>query len=136
MNSKNKKISLSKLDIIGSPKGDVYKILKRSSNNFNTFGEAYFSWINPKQEKGWKRHKKMQMNLVVPHGIVEFTFTENMEEKERYIFTIGEGSYNLLTVKPNIWFKFKCISNYRALVLNLADIEHDPEESENMEINQ
>ena len=36
--------------------------------------EIYFSWINKKAIKGWKLHKKMSMNLVVPIGKVKFVF--------------------------------------------------------------
>ena len=42
--------------------GDVFHILKKSSSNNFSFGEAYFSFIDYNVIKGWKFHKKMVGN--------------------------------------------------------------------------
>ena len=72
------------------------------------------------------------MNLIVPVGNVKFKFTvDGCEYRE---FSIGDLNYKRITVPPGIWFSFEGLSkeNY---VVNVSNILHDPEESENIELN-
>ena len=109
--------------------GDVMHGLKSEDDGYNGFGEAYFSWINFSAVKAWKKHRKMNMNLIVPVGHVLFVFLDETkkifcEEK------IGSDRYGRLTVPRNTWFGFKGLSNPSSLLLNIADISHDPAEVE------
>ncbi len=90
------------------------------------FGEAYFSWIEPGAVKAWKIHQRMTLNLVVPVGTVLFVFQlpgSGMRTEE-----IGEVNYSRLTVPPGVWFGFQGRAAVPSLLLNLADIAHDPGE--------
>ena len=106
--------------------GDVYHILKQSDQCFDGFGEAYISFIEYDHIKGWKRHLRMSMNLVVPFGLVEFYFTEDFSSFRK--FTIGTTCYSRLSVPPSIWFAFRGMSEPTSIILNIASIEHDPDE--------
>ena len=126
----NNHVKIQKLATIPLAKGDVRHILKKSDESYNGFGEAYFSWILPNEKKGWKFHKKMTMNLVVPVGRVLFQFTKDIEDQSNLMSTeIGEDNYRLITVKPGLWFSFEGWGESSSLVLNIANIEHDPDES-------
>lgn len=109
--------------------GDVLHILNSKESDFKIFHEAYFSIIKSNYIKGWKLHKEMTMNLIVPIGNVQFIF---YSEKGELLLnkTIGEHNYCRLTVPPNIWFGFKGLSNKDSLILNIADMLHNPEEVE------
>ncbi len=122
-----------KLSEIQTDKGNVMHVLKENEDAFKKFGEAYFSWIKPKAVKGWKKHSKMTMNLVVPIGNVKFVFfNSNLEVNKEYI--IGEDNYIRLTVPPNIWFGFKGLGLKNNLVLNISSILHDPDEVDTQEL--
>ena len=121
------KIKLTPLDTISVQGGDVRHILKKDSENFFGFGEAYFSNIEFNTIKAWKKHSRMTMNLVVPVGKILFIFVDQDGESIRRE-VIGEDSYKLLTVPPGIWFGFKGLKVGKNLLLNLADIVHDPRE--------
>jgi dTDP-4-dehydrorhamnose 3,5-epimerase len=43
---------------------------------------------------------------------------------------LGEGSLARLTVPPGIWFGFKGLGLGVSLVLNIADIPHEPTEAQ------
>ena len=49
-------LSISKLDCFSSDKGTVMHAIKKNSNGFAGFGEAYFSTVNFNNIKGWKKH--------------------------------------------------------------------------------
>ena len=120
-------ILLTPLKTINTDGGNVRHVIKTTDKNFKGFGEAYFSNINSGSIKAWKRHNKMSMNLVVPLGSVKFVFYDDEQslvlEKE-----IGEKNYSLITVPPGIWFGFMGIGSSDSIVLNIANIIHDPEE--------
>ena len=115
-------------------KGNILRIIKKDSKGYKGFGEAYFTWINPGKIKGWKKHDKMILNLVVPLGKVKFVFFSEINETFRS-FIIGENNYYRLTVPPKIWFAFKGISKTKSLVLNFANISHKSDTIKKMSLN-
>lgn len=130
-------ISVTDLPAVIHPKGNIFHVIKASDNDYMGFGEAYFSTINPGEVKGWKRHSKMTMNLVVPVGAVEFAFSGNLATCGEYeILTLSPNNYKRVHVPPGVWVAFKCVSAEPAVVLNMASIEHDPLEADNVSLSQ
>ena len=125
-------VILTPLKQINHQKGDIFHAMKRSDAGYDGFEEAYFSTINTGDIKGWKKHTKMTLNLIVPVGEIEFiVYDEDKEEFES--IKLSQKNYQRLTVKPNVWMAFRGIGSYNML-LNIASIEHDPEESINKSI--
>ena len=133
-NLKNDQILITPLSQIHAEGGDVYHALKQFDFGYNGFGEVYFSWIDEGYFKGWKRHLKMTMNLVVPVGNVNFIFYSNQGDLLQHEL-IGENNYVRLTVPPGTWFGFRGQYSPKSLVLNVANIPHDPNEVERLPIN-
>ena len=131
-------VILTPLKRIYHPKGSIYHGLKKSGVGFAGFGEAYFSEIKGGKVKGWNRHKKMILNLVVPMGEVTFVIYDDIEESgsKGFFFkvTLSQTNYQRLTVPPGLWLAFKGKSNDINLILNIADMEHDPDEIEKMDL--
>lgn len=122
-------VKINDLNIIKHTDGDIYHCLKNDDNGFSEFGEIYFTCINYKKIKAWKKHTLMTMNLVVPYGEVKFVFHKN---EEFFEITLSQKNYKRLTVSPNIWFGFKGLGESFSLVANIANIKHDPLESEKL----
>ena len=128
-----KYISLKK---ISNPLGDVWHAIKSSESEYAGFGEAYFSFIEKGKIKGWKKHKKATLNLVVPVGEIKFfAYDEEQEDKHSKLssFTLSEENYFRLTVPSGIWLAFKGLKE-RNMLLNVSDYSHDPSEVEAIEI--
>ena len=129
------KIILTPLRQIHTPKGDVFHGMKKSDVGYDGFGEAYFSWINNGSVKAWKCHTKMTMNIIVPVGKVRFVF--HLEgTKEFRVEEIGDNRYIRLTIPPGIWFGFQGISSRQSLVLNIANILHNPNEIKRLNLSE
>ena len=106
--------------------------MKKSDIGFSGFGEAYFSTIKKNEIKGWKKHTKMTLNLIVPIGEIEFViYDEN--KKTFFNIKLSPNNYQRLTIQPGLWVAFRGIETYNML-LNIADIEHDPLEAINCAI--
>lgn len=125
-------VILTPLKQIHNPKGDVFHAMKKSDVGFDSFGEAYFSTIHKGDIKGWKKHTLMTLNLIVPIGEIEFIVYDE-QKHDFFKVKLSQDNYQRLTVKPNLWVAFKGLGEYN-LLLNLASIEHDPHEAQNIEL--
>lgn len=123
-------VILTPLKQIQHPKGDIFHAMKKSDIGFNGFGEAYFSTINKGDIKGWKKHTKMVLNLVVCQGEIKFVIYDDIKNKF-FSASLSHKNYQRLTVSPGLWMAFQGIDDSNML-LNLANIEHDSCEAENI----
>lgn len=126
-------VIITPLQRIPVPGGDVLHAMKSMEDTYEGFGEAYFSIIEKDVVKGWKKHNRMTLNLVVPCGNIEFVFVDRQGTIREE--TIGERNYARLTVPPGIWFAFRGLSNSTNLALNIANIPHDAGEVERVDVN-
>ncbi len=125
--SKLDKIIVTENKVIKVDGGDVMHGMKSIDPGFKGFGELYFSWVQNNYIKAWKKHKVMTLNLVVPFGKVEFLFYDEGFNNFKKIIISAEN-YKRITVPPDIWFGFKGQYEEFSLVVNCADIVHDPSE--------
>lgn len=126
-------VSVTKLPRVKNVKGDILHVLKSSDDEYKGFGEAYFTTINHNDIKGWKEHKEMVLNLVVPVGGVRFYFFDR-ETKNSVSYQISEVNYERITVAPNVIMAFEGLMPGVNLILNVASIKHDPAEAINHDI--
>lgn len=132
-------VSITPLSEIDTKGGAVLHAIKRSDHGYSGFGEAYFSKIEYKAIKGWKQHKKMVLNLIVPIGKVRFILYDdrkNHTNQFQAVVLSGKSEYARLTVPPMIWVGFQGLDSEPSLVLNVASIEHSPEEIERKELDE
>jgi len=131
---KHEKIILTPLKIVKNQKGDILHGMKKSDDEYNGFGEAYFSRVNKGVIKGWKKHLRMVLNLVVPIGIIEFVIYDEGKD-EFYNIVLSNENYCRLTVYPGLWMAFRGLSNENML-LNIASIEHIKDEAVSVDLNE
>ena len=130
-------VYVTPLKQIFHPKGDIFHAVKNTDPGFNGFGEAYFSTIKPSMIKAWKRHFNMTLNLVCIKGEIHFVLYDDREGARSYgqfmEVTLSPAKYYCrLTVPPRVWMGFKGTDGSDSLLLNIADIPHDPTEQENI----
>jgi len=130
-------VFITPLSIINTPGGDVMHAMKQSDPGHIGFGEAYFSQVEYGAIKAWKRHREMTLNLVVPVGEVRFVLYD--DQKGRHTFqelVISPSNYCRLTVPPMVWVGFQGLNPKGSILLNIANLEHDPLEVDKQEISQ
>lgn len=118
-------------------RGDILHMLRSDSPLYSIFGEVYFSNVNHGAIKAWKRHKKMTQLFAVPSGrinLVVFDDRTNSPSKGgiEEIVLGRPDQYYLVRIPPMLWYGFQGISETPALLVNCADITHDPNESEQL----
>jgi len=133
-----KGVTQTPLKIIEISGGDVLHAMRASDHDFINFGEAYFSTIEYNAIKAWKRHHQMTLNLIVPTGAVRFIMYDdrvnsatsgNFQE-----IILSTNKYYRLSVPPMVWMGFQGVGQNINMLLNIADIEHDDNEVDRMEL--
>ncbi len=127
-------IRIAPLKIIPTEGGDVLHALKSTDAEFQGFGEAYFSQVKQGAIKAWKRHREMTLNLVVPIGRIKFVIfddrSDSISKGEFDCIELSKEDYFRLSVPPMLWVGFKGIANEDSMLLNIANMPHDPKESD------
>ena len=131
-------VLLTPLKQIAHPKGDVFHAMKCVDPGFEGFGEAYFSSIINGLVKAWKRHSKMTLNLVCIVGKIHFVLYDGREDSPTFgkfmEATLSPDSpelYRRITIPPGVWMAFMGIAEGKSILLNVANIPHDPNEQVN-----
>lgn len=134
-------VLLTPLKQINNPKGDVYHAMRCFDPGYIKFGEAYFSSIFCGLIKAWKCHSRMTLNLVCMVGKIHFVLFDGRKSSSTYgsfmEVTLSPESSNLyrrITIPPGVWMAFIGISKGKSMLLNVADIPHDPQEQVNIPI--
>jgi len=127
-------VLLTELKIISHPKGNILHAIKCSSQGYYGFGEAYFSTVKKGEIKGWKKHNKMVLNLIVPIGAIKFVLFDDRVESgslgKFFEIQLSNNNYYRLTVPTGVWMAFEGVGEHLNLLLNVANIEHSPDEAE------
>ena len=103
-------VTVTKLKRIHHPKGDLLHAMKSSDIGFSGFGEAYFSSIKKGETKGWKKHKSMILNIIVPVGAIEFIIYDEGNDKYLKII-LSNKNYKRLTIEPGCGYVFQELIN-------------------------
>jgi dTDP-4-dehydrorhamnose 3,5-epimerase len=122
---------------IANNRGSVLHMMRRDSELFKQFGEVYFSEIHPEKIKAWKRHKKQTQNLAVPLNNIRLVIYDNRPTSSTHgsiaEYELGRPDhYRLVHIPPMLWYGFQAFSGETALIVNCADLPHDPEDTESL----
>ena len=124
-------VLVTKLRRLPTAGGEVRHALKRSDAGFAGFGEAYFTCIERDIVRGWKKHHRMVSNLTVAHGAIRFMIRDASGAVMALLLSPDADVTHLrLTVPPGLWLAFGGLAPGVSVILNLADLEHDPAEAE------
>lgn len=119
---------------IATEGGPVLHMLRMDGPLFSSFGEVYFSIVQPGAVKAWKYHRLQTQNFAVPHGLIEVVLFDGREGSPSMgrleSFLLGRPeNYRLLQIPPGVWYGFTCRSGDAAVLANCADLPHSPGEA-------
>lgn len=117
------------------PKGDIFHALKSTDEGYVGFGEAYFSQIKSGEVKGWKRHNRMTLNLIVPVGKIKFVVYDERDGSSTYgqfqeIILSPVENYQRLTLAPGLWMAFQGMDDKISMLMDIIPEPHDPSEAD------
>src|SRR6056300_510694 len=98
MNKNIEGIKISPLKIISDHRGSVMHMLRNDSENFDKFGEIYFSTIFKDRIKAWHLHKEATLNYVCVYGKVKLVLFDNRKASKSF------GEYQEIFLSPENYF--------------------------------
>lgn len=128
-------VTFTRLPKITASGGHVLHGIKKSDPTYAGFGEVYFSQIETGALKGWKRHRKMVMNIIVVVGSIDF-FIYRQESSVLTHINCSSENYGRLTVDAGLWVAFRGMGSSQSMLMNVASIEHDPTEADQINAGQ
>ena len=135
-------VYLHPLKQITVPKGDLWHAFKASDEGFYGFGEAYLTQIKSHQVKGWKRHNRYVLNLVVLFGVVKFVIYDDREGsitrgQFQEIVLSPRDNYQRLTVASGLWMAFAGVdTNQTSMLMDFIPELHNPDEADRKELSE
>ena len=127
-----KEIKIKNLSVISNKKGDILKGFMKSENLLTDVQEVYFSEIHPKEIKGWKMHKIITCNLIAVYGKIKIVIQKS--DNDFITEIISKENHKMITIPPNYWFSFQCVSKETSLLANVTDHEHSDSESKQIDL--
>ena len=133
-------VKITPLRQIKDNRGKIMHMLRSDHSLFKSFGEIYFSTVNPKILKAWHLHKEATLNYVCVYGKVKLVLFDERKKSETFgnyqeIFLSPEN-YSLITIPPNIWNGFKGLHKDHSIIANCLNLPHNEEEMVRSEINE
>lgn len=130
-------LRLTQLREISDGRGSVLHLLRNDAPDFVGFGECYCSETLPGAVKAWKRHRLQTQNLAVPVGRLRLViFDDRASSPTRGALEVLElgrpHHYARVCIPPGLWYGFLALGGAPALIVNCADLPHDPQESERL----
>lgn len=122
---------------IPDERGAVMHMLRVDKAPFSQFGEVYFSCINDRAVKAWRRHQRMTVNLTVVAGAVRIVVfdarpgSRTTGQFEEAVVS-PQTNYVLITIPPAIWYGFRGEAPGTSVIANCATLPHDPTEVERL----
>lgn len=134
-------VKLYPLKHIIVPKGDIYHALKSTDEGYVGFGEAYFSQIEAGEVKGWKRHNRMTLNIVVPVGTIKFVIFDDRRESASFgefyeIMLSSDYNYQRLVLAPGLWMAFQGVGEGISILMDIIPEPHTPDEASRKDLSE
>jgi dTDP-4-dehydrorhamnose 3,5-epimerase len=113
-------------------RGSVMHMLRADAEHFQSFGEIYFSTVNPGAIKGWHIHREMTLNYACVAGMVKLVLYDDRHRSEtkgqlQELF-VGDQNYAMVRIPPMVWNGVKGLGASPAMIANCASHPHDPDE--------
>ncbi len=118
-------------------KGNVFHALKATDEGYVGFGEAYFSQIESGAVKGWKRHNRFTLNIIVPVGSIRFVIYDDRKESNTYgqfieYILSPNGNYKRLTIAAGLWVAFQGLDGNTSILLDIIPELHIQNEADSL----
>lgn len=129
-------VSLHPLKQIHVQNGDLWHAFKATDEGFVGFGEAYITQVQPHTIKGWKRHNRYVLNLVVITGSVKFVIYDDRGSSTtkgqfQEIVLSPKDNYQRLTISPGLWVAFAGVDPIQSsLLIDFIPEVHNSSESD------
>tara|TARA_B100000401_G_C52693775_1_gene665739 strand:+ start:291 stop:689 length:399 start_codon:yes stop_codon:yes gene_type:complete len=121
---------LNQLQLFEDERGFVKHGMKYGDVNSSGIREVYFSNVKNGYYKGWKKHQKMILNIIVISGEMIF-YLANSDFSEFVDLKISHKDQKRLTIMPNQWVAFTSVIEPSSTLINISNLINNEDIVEN-----
>ncbi|HBC45947.1 MAG TPA: dTDP-4-dehydrorhamnose 3,5-epimerase [candidate division Zixibacteria bacterium] len=133
-------VSVKKLQVHPDSRGRLFEILRRDDPIFKRFGQAYLTSAYPGVVKAWHYHKIQTDYFSCLHGAARLVLYDPREGSSTrgniLEFLLGPENLLLVTIPPEVYHGFQCISETEALMLNIPTEPYNQERPDEYRIDE
>lgn len=125
-------VRIRPLDQICDDRGRLMHMLRSDAEDFEGFGEVYFSTVYPGAVKAWHLHRREIQHYAVPSGMVHLVMYDARDgsptKGELQHVYLGEWNYVLVRIPSGVVNGFKCVGDRMAIVCNCPTIPFEKDD--------
>ena len=125
----NMQISVKQLKIHLDERGYLFETLRCDDSQYVQYGQTYINITNPEVIKGFHLHKQNIDNITCIKGQIKLVLIDQNNDIHEYF--MGIENPIMVTIPPNIWHGWKCISIVPAIIINSSSLpfnKNNPDE--------
>lgn len=128
-------VKIKNLKSITDERGRLMEIMRCDEPFFEKFGQVYLTTNYPGVVKAWHFHKKQSDYICCLKGMVQVVLYDARRESPTHgeisEFMTGDLNPLLISIPPNVYHGWKCISEEESLMISIPtepyDYEHPDE---------
>ncbi|HBZ00135.1 MAG TPA: dTDP-4-dehydrorhamnose 3,5-epimerase [candidate division Zixibacteria bacterium] len=133
-------VSTKKLVVHPDNRGRLFEILRCDDAIFNRFGQVYLTTAYPGIIKAWHYHKVQTDYFCCIQGkarLVLYDARQGSATMGNILeFIIGPENLMLVTIPPEVYHGFQCVSEIEALMINIPTEPYNPEKPDEYRIDE
>ncbi len=122
-------VSVKNLVIHPDQRGRLFEILRCDDSIFKRFGQVYVTTAYPGVVKAWHYHKVQTDYFCCLHGqarLVLYDPRKSSPTKGALMeFLLGPENLLLISIPPEVYHGFQCVSEYEAIMINIPTEPYD-----------
>ena len=118
--------------IFQTPQGKLLKYIRQDHKNVHSFGESYFSWLNPGTVKGWYLHKRYKSYMTSPTCNLHLAI---FNEEQSFEFKLTSDSFGYVIIPKGYYYAMKSLDQSPSLIVNTLDNVYEASEVERRDVN-
>jgi dTDP-4-dehydrorhamnose 3,5-epimerase len=133
-------VFVKKLLVHPDNRGRLFEILRCDDAIFKRFGQAYLTSAYPGVVKAWHYHKIQTDYFCCVHGAARLVLYDSREDSSTkgniLEFLLGPDNLILVTIPPDVYHGFQCVSETEALMLNIPTEPYNQEKPDEYRIDE
>lgn len=125
-------VSTKTLRVIPDERGWLMEILRCDDEEFENFGQVYFTTAYPGVVKAWHLHRKQKDNISCVNGMIKLALYDAREDSKTYgeinEFFIGDKNPMLISIPPFVYHGMKAVGTSTAFCINVPTYPYNYDE--------
>ena len=123
-------VDVKELIVHPDDRGSLFEILRCDEVMYRKFGQVYVTSAYPGVIKAWHYHKLQTDYFTCIHGLARLVLFDSRTNSKTHgqvlEFLISPQEPKLVSIPPEVYHGFQCVSKFEAIMLNIPTEPYNP----------